>query len=380
MVKMIGLAAALLASGLSIWVSASFKREPPPPPAESPDMTVGKGTIALTPEAPQWKVLRLDTAVTATSHWTDPVPARVKIDEAQSSKLGAPLAGRVITVSVELGQKVKVGDTLFTVASPNLAELRAEREKADVDLQVAKTSLERVQAMVATNALPAKEEVSARQTYRQAEVQVKLAAAKLSSLKVSSHGENEFTVAAPREGVIVEKNVFAGQEVSPDAGGALLAIADLSSVWVVADLFEADATEVREGALAEITSPSLPDVKLAGTVDMVSSVVDPNRHTVPIRVHLPNTDRLLKPNVYARVRFETKPREGAVEIPASALVSDGQHQYVFLQEHPGHFARHEIVAGSAIGGVVPILEGLKAGDTIVAEGAILLDNEIGLGE
>ena len=378
--KVLVIVGAIVLSSLSVLASTRFHRDPPPAPADAPGMKVGKAGVDLLPEAPQWKMLQVEEAVIAKDHWTDPVPARVKINESRATKLGAPLDGRVTSVYVELGDKVKAGQPLYTVASPNIAELRAELEKAQVDLAVAKSQLDRVQAMVAANSLPAKEEVVARQQFRQAQVALKLAGAKLNALRVTSGTDNEFTVTAPTDGVLVEKDVTSGQEVGPDNGGPLATIADLSSVWVVADLFEADAVDIHAGAVAEITSPSLPDVHLSGVVEMVSSVVDPVRHTVPIRVHLQNPEGLLRPNVYANVKFETHPRAGTVEIPASSLVSDGQSQSVFVQVDAGRFRRRAVVSGSAHGGVVPIFQGLKAGDAVVTEGAILLDNEIALAE
>ena len=377
--KKMGFPAAALVGCASVWLSANFTREGPPPPAEAPGIKVEEGAIALTPDAPQWQVLKLGVAQAAVDRWTDPIPARVVIDETRASKVQVPLSGRVIRVRVDLGQKVREGEPLFDVTSPDIADLRAEKEKATVDLDAARANLDRVQALVASRSLPAKEEQAARQQFRDAEVAEKLASAKLDSLRVSAGAGNEFTVIAPRAGVIVEKNVLVGQSVAPEAGSQLMVVADLSSVWVMADLFEAQAAGVREGAAAQVTSPSLPDLLSLGKVDMVSAVVDPGRHTVPIRVSLPNPDGSLRPNVYARVKFATEVKSGTVEIPATSLITDGLHQYVYVQTQPGRFARREIVAGPTREGQVPILSGLRQGETVVSEGGVLLDNQIALG-
>jgi RND family efflux transporter MFP subunit len=262
------------------------------------------------------------------------------------------------------------------VASPDIAGLRAEREKAAVDLDVTKASLERIKAMVNARALAAKDELEADQQFRQAQVALRLAQSKLASLKVSSRADNEFTVVSPRDGIVVEKNLLPAQQVSPEAG--LVDVADLSQVWVVAELFEADAIGIKEGSLAKITSPSLPDLALEAKVTMVSSVVDPTRHTVPVRVRVDNDKRLLKPNIFAQMRFAVAPPEGSGEVKASALVSDGAKQYVYVQAEHGRFIRREVVAGSAREGKVPILSGLKPDEVVVEEGAILLDNQISL--
>src|SRR5262249_28755507 len=160
---------------------------------------------------------------------------------------------------------------------------------------VARANFERVHALVETRALPAKEELLAQQQLKEAEVTLKMSGAKVDALRVSEKADNEFTVIAPCAGVVVEKHVLVGQEVDPDGATVQMVVADLSSVWVQADLFESDATEVKEGSRALVTSPSLPGLRAEGRVEMVSAVVDPDRHTVPVRVRLANPDGSLRP-------------------------------------------------------------------------------------
>ena len=243
--RMIGVSASMLVGGVSVWLSTGFTRDKPEAPSKPPGMTVDGNGIALTAGAPQWQVLKLGVVATSTARWTDPVPARVVIDETRASKVQVPLSGRATAVFVQLGQRVKEGDPLFSVSSPEIGDLRAAKEKASLDLEVARSSLERVKALVATRALPAKEELAAEQQFKEAEVTLRIAGAKLDALRVTGDADNEFTVTAPRHGVVVEKNVLVGQSVAPDAASALMVVADLSSVWVVADLFESMATSIR---------------------------------------------------------------------------------------------------------------------------------------
>jgi RND family efflux transporter MFP subunit len=369
---------ALGVSAVSIWISMAFTREAPPPPPDTPGMKVAETSISLTPDAPQWKSLKVGPAAPASSHWADKVPARVQIDQTRASQVGSPLAGRVTNVYVELGQEVKQGDPLFAVVSPDIASLRADREKAALDLATADKNLERVKAMVAAKALPAKDEITASQAYHQAEVALRLADSKLEALKVSSKEDNAFTVHAPRSGVIVEKNILPAQEINMDPASPLMVIADLSRVWVVADIFEEHSSEVSRGTAGTVTFPALPGVEVNDEVEMVSSVVDPVRHSVPIRLLLDNPKRLLKPNMYAEVKLSVHQPASAVEVPASALVSDGAHQYVYVQEKASDFTRREVVAGSAHDGIVPVFRGLATGELVVEEGAILLENQIAL--
>jgi cobalt-zinc-cadmium efflux system membrane fusion protein len=372
--RSLGIAAAL--SAVCVLAAASFHRKAPSALATAPGMRVGPNDVTLSEGAPQWKVLRVGTAAHPTERWTEPFPARFKVDEARASKVGAPLAGRVTTVFIELGQPVKVGQPLFTIASPDVAGLRAEQQKAAVDLEVAKSGYQRVKAMVEARALPAKDEIESDQQLREAQLALHLAQTKLSSLRVSSSGDNQFTVVAPREGVVIAKTVLAAQQVTPDT--SLVSIADLADVWVVAELFEADATGLAAGAMARVTSPAIPGFAVDAEVEMVSSVVDPDRHTVSVRVKLSNAEGSIRPNTYAEMRFRTAVLPGTTEIAASAIVSDGRKQYVYAQEGSGHFVRHSVVAGPARDGRVVVTQGLDPGDVVVEQGAVLLDNQIDL--
>ncbi|HVO30852.1 MAG TPA: efflux RND transporter periplasmic adaptor subunit [bacterium] len=372
----VAIAAALGVCG--IFVARGFTREPPAPDGLPAGVTVNNDAITLAEGAPQWKSVRLAQAENASARWTEPVPARVTIDERRAAKVGAPLAGRVVTVDVELGQAVKAGQALFSVASADVASLRADLAKAKVELDAAKNNAARVSAMVEAKALAEKEGIAAQDALKEAQVAFDLAEQKLAALHVDGHAANEFTVTAPRSGVVVLKNVLPSQTVSADAGEPLVEIADLDSVWVVADVFEADADGIDVGTVAKVTTPSVPDSTFDATVEMVSSVVDPERHAVPVRLKLTNEGHPLKPNVYALVRFRIPPALGVTEVDASSLVSDGATQYVYVRGEDGAFRRREVVAGPVRGGKVAILQGLKTGETVVAEGALLLDNQIAL--
>jgi len=368
------LVAALLLGGAAIVLARHYKRPDPPKETPAPGMTVGSDSVTLANDAPMWSVVKVAPAEAAAPHWTDPVPARIVFDEARTSRLGSPLAGRVTGVTVERGQHVKSGDKLFTVSSPNLAELRADLEKAIVERATAQANFNRVKSLVDAGSLPGKELVSAQQEVTEAELAVKLANQKLASLKVVGGGDASFTVTAPRDGVVVEKNVAVGQEVDT-SGGSVMAIADLTDVWVVADLFENDVGNLVSGAKAKVIVGGTTEVD--GSVDQVSAVVDPDRHTVPVRVKLANLDGSLRPNAYAQIKF-FDPTAAKVSLPSSAVMSDGAETYVYVKDKSGALKKRTVIAGSASAGKMPILEGVEPGEQVVVQGAILLDNQIQL--
>lgn len=376
----LGVVLALVVSAATVWASSRFVRKAVPPGQTQTGLTVENGTVAIASGAPQWQVLALETAKPIASTWTDPVPAFVKVDETKAARIGVPLAGRVTQVFAELGQQVEKGAPLFAVASADLAALHVEQSKAKVDVESAKNVLDRTRAIVEARALPEKEAVAAAQQLRQAELSFGVASSKLASLDITSKSENEFIVHAPRAGRVVEKNVLPGQELTPGAEAALMLVADLSTVWVVADLFESDSDGVAPGVAARITITSLPGVVIDGKVDMVSAVVDPERHTVPVRVRLDNADGRLKPNTYAKMQFHASTPEGSVEVAAGALVSDGSKQYAYVKNAAGRFVRRDVIAGAVRDQRVVVFKGIAPGETVVSKGAILLDNQIDLAE
>jgi cobalt-zinc-cadmium efflux system membrane fusion protein len=368
---------AAIGGGIAITAAAMFSTKPPAPLPPPRGMTVGENAIHLKSNAPQWNVLHLGKATATRETYGDPVPARVRIDETSAARVGSPLAGRVNSVFVELGQNVKKGMPLFTVASGDLPTLRGEVAKASVDVEVARAQYQRVHDMVAERLMPGKEELAAAAQKREAELAQQAAESKLQALRVTAtKNDNEFTVTAPRDGVVVEKNVLPAQEV--DSNTTLMQIADVSTVWILADLFESDAMGISTGTPARVTLPSLPGYTIDAKVDAVSAVVDAERHSVPVKVRLPNADGRLKPNQYAEMRFLIALPGGTAEVAASALVSDGATQYVYIQEAPGKLVRRNVVAGAVRNNRVIILQGVRVGEVVVEQGGILLDNQIEL--
>lgn len=361
-------------SALAMLGAASFHQAPPAEIEKAPGIKASQAAVTLSPGAAQWESIKVGTATAATAAWSDAYPARFKVNEANAARVGTPLAGRVTRVLVELGDAVTAGAPLFSVASSDVAALRSEQQRALVELSVAQEKRERIAAMVDAHALPGKDQLEADATLRQSELSVTLANAKLASLRVSQQNNNEFTVLAPRAGFIVDKHVLPAEQVS--ASQDLVEVADVSTVWAVAEVFEADTIALRAGTPVSLTRAELPGFAVEGTVEMVSSVVDPERHTVSVRVVVPNPDLQLRPNTYVEMRFRQQPTAGSVEIGAAALVSDGADKYVYVEQGAGRFVRRQVTAGSSSKNRVVVTSGLSPGDRVVEEGSALLDNEI----
>lgn len=360
----------------SVILARAYKRPAPVPELPAPGMTVSADSLTLGPSAPQWAVIETRNPDPPQPNWTAPIPARVVFDESRTSRFGTPLAGRVSAVYVAGGQPVKAGDPLFVVSSASLADLVANQQRAKVERDTAQASLRRTQDAVDAQVLPEKELVAAKQQLANAELALTLGDQKLQSLKVRSAGGASFTVTATRNGVVVERLVALGQTVSPD-NGSLVAIADLSSVWVVADVFGSRLAVVQPGTKARILLGDSADADREATVDRIASVIDPDRHAVPVRIRINNLDGALRPNAHVQVRL-LDPTPSLATLPASAVMSDGEKSFVYIERPRGVFKRRDVSVGAVFDGRVPVLVGLTADERVVVHGAILLDNEIAL--
>lgn len=181
---------------------------------------------------------------------------------------------------------------------------------------------------------------------------------------------------SPVNGVVVEKNVVAGQRIMP--GDALYRIADLSVIWLEGEVFEQDLASAKIGLPVTAQFQALPGVERSGRITYVSPMLNPDTRTGKIRVALANPGLLLKPGMFATIRFST-PAPAARSVPRSAVLSTGARNLVFRKRADGRFTPTDVVLGRQSEDRIEILRGLSTGDTVVASATFLLDAESNLG-
>lgn len=331
---------------------------------------------AVAAVATHWQAVEVEIAKQGAPMWSEPTDSFVRLDETKVARVGVPLAGRVNRVYVELGFEVKLGQPLFSVCSADLSTLHAERRKAHLELEAAQIRVERVSALAAEHALPERDARAAEQQMKLARLSLKAAEFRHASLNLTSVSDGEFVVRAPRDGRIIEKHVIPAQQLSARSPAPLMTLGDLSSVWLTADLFEADAMGVAERTPARVTLPIQPGQELSGEVSSISAVVDREHRTVAVRVRLDNAEGRLKINMLARVRFLISPASSTTSIAARAVASDGFRHYVYVRSVGGEYTRRSVSPGSVIAGRVLIAEGIEPGDEVVVSGIRLLDNRV----
>ncbi len=286
-------------------------------------------------------------------------------DESRLRRVQLRVAGWVERLHVNrTGEAVRAGAPLVTIYSPEL--FQSEQE-----------------FLIETSAPHAMRDSSAANTAMDHEAPGPAAArermklfgvpdAEIRRLERERKASTRLTLPSPVSGTVLERTVTEGQSVGPDT--PLMTIADLSRVWVVADVYEMDLGRVRLGDVARFTADALPGRAFQARVEFLYPTVSGETRTIKVRFTLDNRDGALRPGMYGRVMIAH--RGGAVpSVPAEALVRAGEHNYVFLARAGGTFEPRAVDIGLDDGDYVQILRGVAVGDTVVASASFLIDSE-----
>lgn len=298
---------------------------------------------------------------------------RVTFDQRLVAELGPAVGGRVSSVNVVTGDTVKKGDVLLTIYAPDVASAQAQVAQAKTARGLAERAVERARTLQREGAGSEAELQQAEAALAQVKSEEQRATAALGAIG-GAGGATEYVLRAPISGKVIERNVAVGAQVGPGADKPLLTVGDLSTVWVVADVFEQDLASVELGAEATIQVLALKGKALSGKVTHVSSVVDPLTRAVLARIELANPDGALKPGMSARVVMRAAASKGA-EVPTSALLARRDQFFVFVRQRDGSFVQREVALGEQHGQHAVVTSGLAPGEDVVTEGAILLDVE-----
>lgn len=299
---------------------------------------------------------------------------RVTFDEDRTAHVGSPIEGRVIRVLAKPGDQVRRAQPLLVIHSPGFTLAESAAQKAHSALQVAEKNLARGQRLFAEGAASQREVIEAEDTLTQARAEYNRATADLSSLGGRNERHSpEFQLTAPITGVVVSRTPTAalGAEVQPGSG-TLFIIADLSQVWVLADLPEREIGGVYPGLPVEVEAQAYPGLRFPGTVSHISELLDQSTRTTKLRCLIPNSRLLLKPEMFVDVTLHRPSAD--LLIPTSAVVTKGDQFFVYVEEAERKYAPREVVLGPEVGPMVPVVKGLQGGERIVIEGAILLDS------
>jgi Cu(I)/Ag(I) efflux system membrane fusion protein len=289
----------------------------------------------------------------------------VSADETRASEVHVKFEGFIERIFVNyVGQEVQKGQPLFTIYSQDLLATQQE-------YLASKAALERLQASQVTepNRDVFKGLVAA--SRRRLEL-FDVPPGVLEQIDRTGVPERFITITSPRHGTVAEKRAVAGVAVDPMT--PLYVIADLGRLWVLTDLYERDMALVKPGQEVRLAIDALPGRKLTGTVAFVSPTVGDATRTAKARIEFDNAEGLLKPGMYATVQIDIDLGEG-IAIPEDAIIDTGERTIVFVAHEGGHFEPRPIEVGISIAGLVQVLSGLTAGESIAETGQFLLDSE-----
>ena len=294
--------------------------------------------------------------------------AQVTFDETRVTTIAPKIDGWVEQLHVNsTGQPVERGAPLLSIYSPMLVSAQQELILAT-----------RLSRDVAAGSEEAREGLNElRESARRRLLLWDVPAATVDRIERSGVPEKNVLLRAPTSGVVLEKNVLAGQRIM--AGEALYKVADLSTVWVEGDVFEQDLPSVRLGQQVTADFQALPGESRSGRITYVYPTLDPETRTAKIRVSLANPGLRLKPGMYATIRIATRGPASALTVPRSAVLSTGERNLVFLKRRDGMLEPRYVQLGAASDDRVQVLGGVAAGDTIVSSATFLIDAESNLG-
>jgi len=278
-------------------------------------------------------------------------------------------AGRVVDLKARLGDFVKKGQILLVISSPDLAAAMADYQKARADEMLSHKGWDRAQLLYDRGAAAAKDLEAAQDAEDKAKVDVSTAEHRVRILGADpDHPSPLIEVRAPVSGTIVEQNVAGSEGVkSLDNSPSLFTIADLSEVWVVADVFENDLGQIHVGDSAEIHLNAFSDRTFHGKVADISRLLDPNTRSAKVRIVLANSGGALRPGMFAVAKFRSRKVTDRVVVPSTAIMRLQDKDWIFLKEGDKRFRRVEVQAdGLAPDGMQEIRDGVKSGDEVIA--------------
>ena len=334
---------------------------------DAPSVATPAGEVALSADKIQKLGVRTEAVALRSMDSTVHAAGRVEIDERRVYTVAPKFEGWVERLMVNAtGQPVAKGQVLFEAYSPELVSAQREHAIAADGVQALKDAGPDAQASMQRLA---DSSLARLRNWDIPEEQVR-------ALAQGGEWHRTLTFRSPVSGVVMEKKALQGQRFMP--GEALYQIADLSSVWVIADVYERDLAAVRRGSTAHITFAAYPGETFTGLVTYVYPTLKPETRTVPVRIELANPHERLKPNMFGDIELVAASRAKTLAVPTSAVIDSGSRQVVLVEAGEGRFQPRTIHVGARTADLVEVRDGLREGERVVVTANFLIDAESNL--
>jgi len=349
-----------------------------PSPAEKPEQD--SNVISVTPALAKQLMIGepkiLDVAGSLQ------VSARIDTDASRIARIGSPVAGRIIKLLVLEGQYIQRGSALATLHSTDLSDTQFSFVKAFSQEKLAEQATFRAEQLVKADVIGVAELERRRAELLQASTEADAFRTQLRGLGMSDTAirklestrqlNADYPILSTISGTVLERKVTLGQIIQP--AEIAFMVADLSNVWVIADVPEESSGRLHKGMDVIVKIPALPDQNIQGKLSYVSPIVDPATRTVQVRMDLPNPHGIFKPAMLAGLTF-LDATERKTTIPSTAVVREENKDYVFVQIEPAKFMLREVSLGLESGDNRVLESGVSPGEKIVLDGAFHLNNQ-----
>jgi membrane fusion protein, heavy metal efflux system len=299
--------------------------------------------------------------------------------------------GKILKALYNVGDDVKKGDVLFTIDSPDLLQAESTLLASAGVLELQKRILARATGLLRAGGSAQKDIDQATSDHQTAEGNFKAA---MNSVRIFGKSDAEIeqifrdrkvdstlVVSGPIDGRVVTRNAAPGFLTQPGTAPAPFSVADISTMWMIANVIETDAPAYKVGQPVEVRVPAYPDKVFKGHVTTVGSIIDPNTHRQLVRSEIEDPEHLLRSGMYASFIIRVGGPLRSLAVPADGVVREGDGTMtVWVTKDDRHFIKRTVSSGLRQNGWVQILDGLQPGETVVTEGAVFLSNRLLLGD
>ncbi|RZU42090.1 efflux RND transporter periplasmic adaptor subunit [Edaphobacter modestus] len=372
------LASCALASVAVLFAATGCQKDTPAPAAAKAE----QDPTAITVSAELAKQLSIGEPRMQDVAGSLQVAARVDTDASRIARIGSPVAGRIIKLLVLEGQYVHQGGALATLHSTDLSDTQFSFVKATSQEKLAEQATLRAEQLVKADVMGLAELERRRAELLQASTEASAFRTQLGGLGMSDAAIHrlestrklnaDYPILSTISGTVLERKVTLGQIIQP--AEIAFMVADLSNVWVIAEVPEESSGRLRKGMDVTVRIPALPDQDIRGKLSYVSPIVDPITRTVQVRMDLPNPHGIFKPAMLAGLTF-LDATERKTTIPATAVVREENKDFVFVQIEPTKFRLREVSLGMESGDNRVLESGVSPGEKIVLDGAFHLNNQ-----
>ncbi|MDE3017814.1 MAG: efflux RND transporter periplasmic adaptor subunit [Nitrospirota bacterium] len=376
-----GMGGVALAAGLLL---ACAKESDEAPGAKPAVATAGPRLVRLKPEAAAAAGVEVRPVARGDFRMHRDFPATVQPNKNKLAEVTTLVRGRATDVYVDVGTDVAGGALLAKLYSSDLGLAQSTYLKSAAKLHEAELAYERARGLLEDKAISLAEFQKKEAEAKSVRAEAREARDRLHVLGMQEpelqrldreHAISAYVpIHAPFAGRVIARNLAKGEVV--ETSHELFTVADLSEVWVVANVPEKDVRFIRRNQAVEVRLAAYPQEAFQGTITYVGDVLDPATRTMGLRVTVPNRDGRLKPEMFATVRVYTNTETGVLTVPSAAIQRDQQRALVFVQIEPGTFEARPVTLGDESGETTKVLGGLREGEALVIQGAFALKSEL----